>query len=70
MQYFRQSCGFNTVFTKYLKENKVSFIQSINLYKILIFDNKTLFSGGNISKVYNYIKSLESREIQKIQLEW
>lgn len=69
MQYFRQSCGFNTVFTKYLKENKVSFIQSINLYKILIFDNKTLFSGGNISKVYNYIKSLESREIQKIQLE-
>ena len=69
IQYCRQSCGFNTVFTKYLKENKVSFIQSINLYKILIFDNKTLFSGGNISKVYNYIKSLESREIQKIQLE-
>ena len=69
MQYFRQSCGFNTVFTKYLKENKVSFIQSINLYKILIFDNKTLFSEGNLSKVYNYIKSLESREIQKIQLE-
>lgn len=56
MQYFRQSCGFNTVFTKYLKENKVSFIQSINLYKILIFDNKTLFSEGNLSKVYNYIK--------------
>lgn len=68
MQYFKQSCGFNTIFTKYLKENKVSFIQAINLYKILIFSNKTLFSEGNLSKVYNYIKSLESREIQKIQL--
>ena len=68
MQYFKQSCGFNTAFTKYLKENKVSFIQAINLYKILIFSNKTPFSGGNLSKVYNYIKSLESNEIQKIQL--
>lgn len=55
--------------TKYLKENKVSFIQAINLYKILIFSNKTPFSGGNLSKVYNYIKSLESNEIQKIQLQ-
>ena len=53
---------------KYLKENKVSFIQAINLYKILIFSNKTPFSGGNLSKVYNYIKSLKSNEIQKIQL--
>ena len=69
MQYFKQSCGFNTVFTKYLKENKVSFIQAINLYKILIFSNKTPFSGGNLSKVYNYIKSLESNKVQKIQLE-
>lgn len=69
MQYFKQSCGFSTAFTKYLKENKVSFIQAINLYKILIFSNKTPFSGGNLSKVYNYIKSLESNEIQKIQLE-
>lgn len=68
MQYFKQSCGFSTIFTKYLKENKVSFIQAINLYKILIFSNKTPFSGGNLSKVYNYIKSLESNEIQKIQL--
>lgn len=68
-QYFNQSCGINTIFTKYLKENKVSFIQAINLYKILIFSNKTLFSEGNLSKVYNYIKGLESREIQKIQLE-
>lgn len=67
-QYFNQSCGFNTVFTKYLKENKVSFIQAINLYKILIFSNKTLFSEGNLSKVYDYIKSLESKGIQKIQL--
>lgn len=66
MQYFRQSCGFNTVFTKYLKENKVSFIQAINLYKILIFDNKTLFSDGNISKVYSYIKNLESTEVPEI----
>lgn len=69
MQYFKQSCGFSTIFTKYLKENKVSFIQAINLYKILIFSNKTPFSGGNLSKVYNYIKSLESNEIQKIQLQ-
>ena len=69
MQYFKQSCGFNTIFTKYLKENKVSFIQAINLYKILIFSNKTLFSEGNLSKVHNYIKGLESNEIQKIQLE-
>lgn len=69
MQYFKQSCGFNTIFTKYLKENKVSFIQAINLYKILIFGNRTIFSEGNLSKVYNYIKSLESNEIQKIQLE-
>ena len=68
MQYFKQSCGFSTIFTKYLKENKVSFIQAINLYKILIFSNKTIFSEGNLSKVYNYIKSLESNEIQKIQL--
>ena len=60
-QYFKQSCGFNTLFTKYLKENKVSFIQAINLYKILIFDNKTLFNEGNLSKVYNYIKDLESK---------
>lgn len=67
-QYFNQSCGFNTVFTKYLKENKVSFIQAINLYKILIFSNKTLFSEGSLSKVYDYIKSLESKGIQKIQL--
>lgn len=67
-QYFNQSCGFNTIFTKYLKENKVSFIQAINLYKILIFSNKTLFSEGNPSKVYDYIKSLESKGIQKIQL--
>ena len=67
-QYFNQSCGINTIFTKYLKENKVSFIQAINLYKILIFSNKTLFSEGNLSKVHNYIKSLESNEIQKIQL--
>ena len=66
MQYFNQSCGFNTIFTKYLKENKVSFIQAINLYKILIFSNKTLFSEGNLSKVYNYIKSLESTEASKI----
>lgn len=69
MQYFNQSCGFNTIFSKYLKENKVSFIQAINLYKILIFDNKTLFSDGNIDKIYNYIKSLEPSEIQKIQLD-
>ena len=68
-QYFNQSCGINTIFIKYLKENKVSFIQAINLYKILIFSNKTPFSEGNLSKVYNYIKSLESNEIQKIQLE-
>ena len=68
-QYFNQSCGINTIFTKYLKENKVSFIQAINLYKILIFSNKTIFSEGNLSKVHNYIKSLESNEIQKIQLE-
>lgn len=68
MQYFKQSCGFNTVFTKYLKENKVSFIQAINLYKILIFSNKTPFSEGNLSKVHNYIKGLESNEIKKIQL--
>ena len=67
-QYFNQSCGINTIFTKYLKENKVSFIQAINLYKILIFSNKTIFSEGNLSKVHNYIKSLESNEIQKIQL--
>ena len=70
-QYFNQSCGINTIFTKYLKENKVSFIQAINLYKILIFSNKTIFSEGNLSKVYNYIKSLESieaPEISKIQL--
>ena len=60
-QYFKQSCGFNTIFTKYLKENKVSFIQAINLYKILIFSNKTPFSGGSLSKVYNYIKDLESK---------
>ena len=60
-QYFNQSCGVNTIFIKYLKENKVSFIQAINLYKILIFDNKTPFSGGNLSKVYNYIKDLESK---------
>ena len=60
-QYFKQSCGFNTTFTKYLKENKVSFIQAINLYKILIFSNKTLFNEGNLSKVYNYIKDLESK---------
>lgn len=69
MQYFRQSCGFNTIFNKYLKENKVNFIQAINLYKILIFDNKTPFSNGNIDRVYNYIKSLESSEIPKIQLD-
>lgn len=68
-QYFNQSCGINTIFIKYLKENKVSFIQAINLYKILIFSNKTPFSEGNLSKVYNYIKGLESNEIQKIQLE-
>ena len=68
-QYFNQSCGINTIFTKYLKENKVSFIQAINLYKILIFSNKTIFSEGNLSKVHNYIKSLESNEIQKIQLQ-
>ena len=70
-QYFNQSCGFNTIFTKYLKENKVSFIQAINLYKILIFSNKTIFSEGNLNKVHNYIKSLESTEapeISKIQL--
>ena len=60
-QYFKQSCGFNTTFTKYLKENKVSFIQAINLYKILIFSNKTPFTGGHLSKVYNYIKDLESK---------
>ena len=60
-QYFNQSCGFNTTFTKYLKENKVSFIQAINLYKILIFSNKTPFNEGNLSKVYNYIKDLESK---------
>ena len=60
-QYFKQSCGFNTTFTKYLKENKVSFIQAINLYKILIFSNKTPFNEGNLSKVYNYIKDLESK---------
>lgn len=68
-QYFNQSCGINTIFIKYLKENKVSFIQAINPYKILIFSNKTIFSEGNLSKVHNYIKSLESNEIQKIQLE-
>ena len=71
IQYFKQSCGFNTVFIKYLKENKVSFIQAINLYKILIFSNKTIFSEGNLSKVHNYIKSLESTkapEISKIKL--
>lgn len=67
-QYFNQSCGVNTIFIKYLKENKVSFIQAINLYKILIFSNKTPFNEGNLSKVYNYIKSLESNGIQKIQL--
>lgn len=70
-QYFNQSCGFNTIFTKYLKENRVSFIQAINLYKILIFSNKTIFSEGNLSKVHNYIKSLESTkapEISKIKL--
>ena len=70
-QYFNQSCVFNTIFTKYLKENKVSFIQAINLYKILIFSNKTIFSEGNLNKVHNYIKSLESTEapeISKIQL--
>ena len=60
-QYFNQSCGVNTIFIKYLKENKVSFIQAINLYKILIFSNKTIFSEGNLSKVYNYIKDLESK---------
>ena len=70
-QYFNQSCGVSTIFIKYLKENKVSFIQAINLYKILIFSNKTIFSEGNLSKVHNYIKSLESTEapeISKIQL--
>ena len=60
-QYFNQSCGVNTIFIKYLKENKVSFIQAINLYKILIFSNKTPFNEGNLSKVYNYIKDLESK---------
>ena len=69
VQYFKQSCGFNTVFTKYLKEYKVSFTQAINLYKILIFDNKTLFSEGNINRVYNYIKNLEPSKIPKIQLD-
>lgn len=69
IQYFKQSCGFNTVFTKYLKEYKVSFTQAINLYKILIFDNKTLFSEGNINRVYNYIKNLEPSKIPKIQLD-
>ena len=69
MQYFRQSCGFNTIFDRYLKENKVSFTQAINLYKILIFDNKTIFSERNINRVYNYIKSLESSKIPKIQLD-
>ena len=66
MQYFKQSCGFTTVFAKYLKENRVSFIQALNLYKILIFTNKTPFSNENISKVYNYIKSLESTEVPEI----
>lgn len=69
IQYFRQSCGFNTIFSRYLKENKVSFTQAINLYKILIFDNKTLFSEGNIDRVYNHIKSLEPSKISKIQLD-
>ena len=69
IQYFNQSCGFNTIFSKYLKENKVNFIQAINLYKILIFDNKTPFSNGNIDRVYNYIKSLEPSKISKIQLD-
>lgn len=66
MQYFNQSCGFNTEFAKYLKENRVSFIQALNLYKILIFTNKTPFSYGNISKVYSYIKNLESTEVHEI----
>ena len=69
IQYFNQSCGFNTIFNKYLKENKVNFIQAINLYKILIFDNKTPFSNSNIDRVYNYIKSLEPSKIPKIQLD-
>ena len=69
IQYFKQSCGFNTIFSRYLKENKVSFTQAINLYKILIFDNKTLFSEGNINRVYNYIKNLEPSKIPKIQLD-
>lgn len=66
MQYFNQSCGFNIEFTKYLKENRVSFTQAINLYKILIFTNKTPFSYGSISKVYSYIKNLESTEVHEI----
>lgn len=66
-QYFKQSCGINTEFIKYLKENRVSYIEAVNLYKIIVFDNKLPFLVPVIDKVLGYIKNLESsNEIQKI----
>lgn len=66
-QYFKQSCGINIEFIRYIKENKVSYVEAVNLYKIIVFDNKLPFSVPVIDKVLGYIKNLESsNEIQKI----
>ena len=56
--YFKQSCGFNTIFTHYLKENTVSFIEAINLYKIIVCDNKQTFTIITIDKAIKYINSI------------
>lgn len=58
MQYFKQSCGFNVEFTKYLKENRVSYVKAVNLYKIIVFDNKLPFSISLITRVLKYINNI------------
>lgn len=66
IQYFKQSCGFTTVFTNYLKDNRVSYVEAINLYKTIVFDNKQIFTLVTIDKVLKYINSINGNSTSQM----
>lgn len=57
--YFRRNHGFTTAITDYLKKHALSFVDVINLYKIVIVDSKIPFSVEIIEKVLQYINKLK-----------
>lgn len=59
VHYFKRSHGFNPEITNYLKEHVVSFVDVLNLYKIVIVDSQLPFSTEIIEKVLRYINQLK-----------